>query len=125
MTALLVHEWLTDEGENGSLHVDADVETGALALTTGGATVLLPMTVLESVMERYGKPLDDTVRLEGPHVDLGDGRVLRRIRHRGFYDVIARDFLVLERPSQEPLVEMATAISAALLHFARAAARTP
>jgi hypothetical protein len=125
MTALLVHEWLTEERVHGCLLVDVDVPTGELVVTTVDGSVLLPMAVLESVMERYGKPLEDGVCLDGPELQLGEGRVLRRIRHRGFYDVIARDFLVLERPSQEPLVEMATAISAALLHFARAAARPP
>jgi hypothetical protein len=74
-------------------------------------------------MQRYGKPLDEGVALEGPSVDLGEAGVLRRIRHRGFYDVIARDFIVWEAPGGEPLAELATAVSAALVHFVDAARR--
>ena len=120
MTTLMIHEWVTETGASESLHVG--VVDGELVVHVEGTEVAMPMQVLERVMERYGKPLDPAVKLEGPELDMGDAGVLQRIRHRGFYDVIARDFIVWHPPGREPLAELATAISAALAHFARAAA---
>jgi hypothetical protein len=71
-------------------------------------------------MERYGKPLADGIALDGPSLELGEGRALHRIRHRGRYDVIARDFLVWTTPGQEPLAELAVAVSGALVHLSKA-----
>jgi hypothetical protein len=55
-------------------------------------------------------------------LDLGDGRVLRHIRHLGRYDVIARDYLTYSVPTQEPLCALATTVAGALAHLGRAAA---
>jgi hypothetical protein len=117
---LVLQEWLRDDGERETVEVGA--EEGALLVRASGTTTRLPMKVLERVMERYGKPLADGVPLEGARVDLGDGGALTRIRHRSFYDVIARDFVVWTSPGREPLVELATSVSAALVHFAEAVA---
>jgi hypothetical protein len=119
MSMLTIHEWHNDAGVRETVEVGA--EDGALLVRVAGVGVLLPMNVLERVMERYGKPLADGVPLEGPHVDLGDGATLYRIRHKSFYDVIARDFLVWTSPGRDSLAELATAISAALVHFAEVA----
>ena len=97
--------------EHGELRIRIDHEP-ALALPDGA---------LERVMRRYGRPLADNVAAEGPALDLGGGRALRRLRFRPRYDVIARDYLVLEEPGQEPLAELAIAVTAALVHLARAA----
>jgi hypothetical protein len=118
MGPLLIYEWTADGGGTEALLVS--FEHQALVVHVEGRKVALPVEALARVMERYGKPLDDTVKLEGPTLDLGAHGSLRRIRHRGFYDVIARDFIVWERPEGEPLVEMATAVSAALGHLALA-----
>lgn len=121
MSALLIHESMNAAGERETVEVSA--EAGALVVRVGGAATLLPMLVLERIMERYGKPLDDGVVLDErspDQVDLGGGSALRRIRHRGFYDVVARDFVVWTSPGREPLAELATGISAALVHFAGA-----
>jgi hypothetical protein len=122
MTALTIHESTNDAGVRETVEVSA--EDGALIVFVAGVRTVLPMLVLERVMERYGKPLEDGILLDGPgsaRVDLGGGSVLHRIRHRGFYDVIARDFVVWTSPGREPLAELATGVSAALAHFARAA----
>ncbi len=86
-----------------------------------GPAMPLPDGALERVMHRYGRPLADDIAADGPALDLGGGRVLRRLRFRPRYDVIARDYLVFEEPGQEPLAELAIAVTAALVHLARAA----
>jgi hypothetical protein len=117
---LTIHEWLGDDGASETVALDA--EGGELAVRVGReAPVRLPILALERVMERYGKPLADGIAADGPKLELGDGRALCRIRHRGRYDVIARDFLVWTVPGREPLAELAVAISGALVHLANAA----
>jgi len=120
---LTIHERLLESGERET--VDVGAEDGALVVRVAGESTLLPMSVLEAVMARYGKPLEDGVPLPpgAPSVDLGDGGVLRLVRILGFYDVIAKDFLVWEPrgAGREPLAELATSVSAALVHFVRAA----
>jgi len=118
---LTIHERLLESGERET--VDVGAEDGALVVRVAGESTLLPMSVLEAVMARYGKPLEDGVPLPpgAPSVDLGDGGVLRLVRILGFYDVIAKDYLVWTRDGHEPLAELATAVSAALVHFVRAA----
>ena len=118
---LTIHETLTEAGLRETVDVGLGDEDGALAVRVAGETTLLPMTVLEAVMNRYGKPLEDGVPLDGPSVNLGDAGVLHHIRCLGFYDVIAKDFVVWSRPGHEPLAELATSISAALVHFVNAA----
>jgi len=125
VSALTIHESTNAEGVRET--VDVSASDGALVVSVAGEPTALPMLVLERVMERYGKPLDEGVSLAGPdaeQVDLGGGSALHRIRHRGFYDVIARDFVVWTRAGQEPLVELATSVSAALVHFVDAARRS-
>jgi hypothetical protein len=125
LTGLVIHESFNEAGARETVVVSTE-EDGALVVSVDGAATQLPMVVLERVMERYGKPLEDGIALDGDgsaRVDLGNGSVLHRIRHRGFYDVIARDFVVWTSPGREPLAELASGISAALVHFVNAARR--
>jgi hypothetical protein len=116
---LTIHEWLTEDGSSQTVTVG--VNAGELLVRVGEeAPVSLPILALERVMERYGRPLAEGVVLDGPSLALGEGRVLHRIRHRGRYDVIARDFLVWTTAGSELLVELAVAVSGALVHLARA-----
>lgn len=119
---LTIHESL---GEGGAREtVEVGEEDGALILkTTEAGAVALPMLALERVMDRYGKPLADGIALDGPKVELGAFGVLYMIRHRGWYDVIARDYVVWAPPGREAVAELATAVTAALVHLANAAAR--
>lgn len=102
-------------------------EDGSLAVELEGAAPeshLLPEGVLDAVMTRFGKPLEPTEKLtEVASLDLGDGGRLRHVRHLARYDVIALDYLVLERPGEEPLVAIATTVAGALVHLGRAASR--
>ena len=45
---------------------------------------------------------------------------LVRCTRGALYDVIARDFVVLEREGRAPVAELATTVAAALVHLARA-----
>jgi len=84
-----------------------------------GPGLPLPANAVEIVMRRYGKPLANEVVVDGPGFPLGDGCALKRLRFLPRFDVIARDYLVLCAPDSEPLTELATAVTAALLHLAR------
>jgi hypothetical protein len=118
---LTIHERLCDDGSRET--VDVGREGDSLVVRTAERAALLPMLALERVMERYAKPLEEGIALDGPSVDLGEAGVLYRIRHRGRYDVIARDFVVWAPRGREPVAELATSVSAALVHLARAAER--
>jgi hypothetical protein len=117
---LTIHEWSTDDGKRQSVRVDEGDE--AILVHVGDAPpVSLPLLAVERVMRRYGKPLADGVPLDGPRLDLGNGSALVLIRHLARYDVIARDFLVWTSVGEEPLAELAVAVSGALTHLAEAA----
>ncbi len=73
------------------------------------------------VMERYGKPIDPPFPPALETLALSGGAKLVRFRHLATYDVIARDYLMYEAPQKEPVCELATAVTAALSHLARAA----
>lgn len=69
--------------------------------------------VIDHVMRRYGRPLDDSIALDGESLRCGH-YTLRRLRHRAAVDAEARDYLVWERPDAEPLVCVAATATAAL-----------
>ena len=137
---LTIYEWLTEDGKRETVDLCADEApddapgadddaVGFMVRVGSEPPVRLPIVALERVMERYGKPLADGVALDGPGAasltlgPLGEGGVLYRIRHLARYDVIGKDFIVWKSgPSSEPVAELATAVSAALVHLARAAA---
>jgi hypothetical protein len=77
----------------------------------------LSVAALDRVMVRYGLPLDESIRLEGDALDLGDGRRLRRLRHHAPVDATGRDYLVWERPNEPPLAVIATHATAALRYL--------
>ena len=83
----------------------------------------LPCEALVAVMERFGKPLSADIEAPAPALVLPSGERVSILRHRGFYDVIARDWLVLERAGHETLAELAVSAAAAIEHLARAYAR--
>ena len=118
---LRIHEVSLPDGglEETCLSSNGD----ALGVHVGGALIgTLPVSAIDVVMARYAKPLSEGIAVEGPSLTLAGGRVLCMLRHRARYDVIARDFLVISAPGAEPLAELATSVTAALVHLARAAA---
>lgn len=119
---LRIHEATLQSGELASIFIRMDGEV--LALVSDEGTRVLPDGALDAVMARYGSPLEDQASVrEVASLDLGLGRRLRHVRHLARYDVIAKDWLVYERPGEEPLCALATTVAAALDYLARAAAR--
>jgi hypothetical protein len=96
-------------------------QEGELSLTVGAESLALPAGALDAVLKRYGKPLAEDVPAASvaERLDLGDGRSLVRFRFMARYDVIARDYLVLYAPDEEPLCELATSVAGVLAHLAR------
>jgi hypothetical protein len=127
--AMKIHE--TAKADGSLAAVDLRVEGDELVIAVNDENdrpLALPGGALERVMQRYGAPLEDGTKLtEVAAIDLGNGARLRHVRHLARYDVIAKDWLVYEREGEgeEPLCALANTVAAALVHLARAAARTP
>lgn len=82
-----------------------------------GADGELSVAGLDRVMCRYGRPVDPEIRLDGEALELPGGHRLRRLRHRALVDATGRDYLVWERPGEEPLAVVATMATAALRYL--------
>ncbi len=77
----------------------------------------LSITAVDRVMCRYGRALDPTIGLVGDHLDLPNGYRLRRLRYHAVVDTEGRDYLVWERPDEEPLAAVGTMVTAALRYL--------
>lgn len=98
------------------------VREGELEIEEDGVARLLPSGALRAVLARYGAPFDASERIaEVAALELGAGERLRHVRHLAGYDVIARDYLVLEVPGSESQCALAAQVTSALLFLARAA----
>jgi hypothetical protein len=121
---LKIHEATTASGALEEVFLG--VFDGPLAIVNDDGTFALPEGSVGAVMTRFGAPLDPASELvEVAAMDLGQGRILRHVRHLATYDVIARDYLVYDAPDAEPLCALATTVAGALDHLARATARRP
>lgn len=115
---LRIHEFTKPDGQLATVSLEA-AEGASLRLVTEGESLAVPPGALEAVMERYGAPLDATERVV-PVGELAlEAAKLRHVRHLARYDVIARDYLVFERPDREPVCVLATTVAGALAHIAR------
>jgi hypothetical protein len=121
--ALKIHETTSSDGQTLTETFLVVQEDGALAIVSSAEsepTRKLPYGALEAVMKRYGAELDAKEKLiEVGELTFDDGRRLRHVRHLGFYDVIARDYLIYEMPDAAPLFAMAITVAGALEHLAR------
>src|SRR5262249_43488131 len=120
---LKIHEVTTESGELSDigLRLTQDGEAG-LELVEAAGALPLPPTALEKVLARYGAPFDPQARITPvAELDLGGGRRLRHVRHLAGYDVVERDYLVLEMPDAETLCAPGATVAAALKHLALAA----
>src|SRR5215510_5262645 len=96
-----VRTWASSDGVHMCVHDDQ------------GSIGELPLHVVHQVMCRYGRALDCDIPLEGDSLVCGSYR-LSRLRYHAPVDAEARDYLVWERPGDEPLACIATTATAAL-----------
>jgi hypothetical protein len=97
------------------------IEDGVMVIRSDEGAFELPDGALDAVMARFGKPLDSSERVsEVDAMAIGQGRVLRHVRHLARWDVIARDHLVYEADGCEPVCALATTVAGALQHLGRA-----
>jgi hypothetical protein len=121
---LKIHE--TDaEGRLSGVYLRVpDGAPGSLEIVEESGALALPPQALEKVLERYGAPFDAEAEIVVvAELDLGDGRKLKHVRHLAGYDVVPRDYLVLDGTGAEALCAMAATVAGALLHLARVAQR--
>jgi hypothetical protein len=98
--------WLEMDGDRLVLHVEGEPKKE------------VPLQVLDIVMRRYGKPLDDDVGIDGPRLVIAD-RTIAMLRYRPRYDVIAKDYVVYAATGEPPVAELATAVAGALQYLVR------
>lgn len=133
-TRLCVFERQIAEGELQRTWLHAD----PLALQLGDdAPRLLPPGCLGRVFERYGQPFDEAEiarssrQLEWMGELISPHGNVRRFRHRSWFDVVARDFVVYsplpssagEHSAPGARFDLCTSVAAALEHLAAAYAR--
>lgn len=138
-TSVLLDESIDEHGASRFVRLRRDAD-GAFALCResalrdGSSEVWpLPPGAVEAVMKRYGKPLESASVLRGTieslaldgalpaaHAHHEGGLRLVRFRHLARFDVVARDYVALVGPRAEPICELATAVTSALFHLARA-----
>ncbi len=86
----------------------------------------LSIAAVDRVMVRYGRALDPDIALDGEHLAFANDHRLRRLRYHAPVDTEGRDYLVWERPNEEPLAVVATMATAALRYLVlRLAAERP
>lgn len=88
--------------------------TALLVADDDGVRGLLPVVAVDRVMARYGRPLEDGLAADGESIALAGGYRLRRFRFHAIVDAEARDYLIWERPGDEPLAAISATVAAAL-----------
>jgi hypothetical protein len=118
----LIDERLDERGEphRTTLRRDGEGEGAPLAVEEDGVLLgHVSVLALRTVMQRYARPLDPDVPINGPALQLG-AEALRRMRHRAPVDAIGRDYLVWESGGAEPAAALSVSVAAALRHLAAA-----
>jgi len=122
---LRIHEYSSTTGELSSVYLRraGELAEAPLELVSDEGVWALPPGALAAVLARFGAPFDEDARSSLiATLHLGENESLRHVRHLAGYDVIARDYLVYERPNHEALCALGATIAAALLHLGRAQA---
>ncbi len=122
---LKIHELTNQAGALEGVYLRfASAEPQGLEIVDASGALAVPAGALEKVLERYGAPFDATARIKVvAELELGAGRRLRHVLHLAGYDVVARDYLVLEQAEGEALCAPGATVAGALQHLARANAR--
>lgn len=115
-TGLVLDERILADGRHAK--TIATISDGHLHLADDdGASGALSIAALDRVMQKYGRPLEAELAVTGDALDCGDGKRLRRFRYHAIVDAEGRDYLVWERPGEEPLAVIATHATAALRYL--------
>jgi hypothetical protein len=118
---LKIHELTLANGELAGVFLRVAADEGRLEIVDPEGVLPVPSGALEKVMTRYGAPFDAAARIQVVgELQLGAGRRLRQVRHLAGYDVIARDYLVLDADDGQALCALGTSVAGALQHLARA-----
>lgn len=97
------------------------VADGHLEIVVGSERLALPEGAPRAVFARLGAPLDAGEPVcEIGRLELASGVRVAHVRHLDRFDVIARDYVVLEADGEPPLVATALPVVRALEHLARA-----
>jgi hypothetical protein len=115
---LKIHEAAREDGSLAEVFLTE--RDDALVLVDDAGEHPLPDRALAAVMKRYGRELEGALPEGGARLVLRSGAVLVRFRFKGTFDVIARDYIAFAAPGEAPVCELATAVTAALSHLARA-----
>jgi hypothetical protein len=117
---LKIHELTDHDGELVSIYLRVTDSQGLEIVDSQGALPLPPQAV-EKVLARFGAPFDAEARITVvAELELGAGQRLRHVRHLAGYDVVARDYVVLDSRTGEPLCAPGATVAGALQHLARA-----
>ncbi len=84
-----------------------------------GSAGELSIEALDTVMCRYGRPLDPSISVTGDALELPGGQRVRRLRYHAAVDATGRDYLVWERPGHEPIAVIAAMATSALRYLAK------
>ena len=118
LAVLLLDERILADGTHAKSWASADAAGERIHLRDDDGTEgELSIAALDRVMVRYGRALDPAIVLDGEHLALAGGHRLRRLRYHAPVDAEARDYLVWERPNEEPLAVVATMATAALRYL--------
>jgi hypothetical protein len=115
---LLIDEHLRLDGTTVRTHLG--YQDGRVTITSDdGVRGALSDAAIVKVMERYGRPLDLAIAplADAPRLGIGAGASLRMLRFRARVDAEARDWLVLDRPGDEPLAALSNGVAAALRYL--------
>jgi len=113
---LLLDERILADGRHVKTWASAEGDRVRIA-DEGTPGAVMSIAALDRVMCHFGKPLEPGVGVDGESLALGD-RTLRRLRFHAAVDATGRDYLVWERPGEEPLVVLATTVTGALRYLA-------
>ena len=119
---LKIHEVTDASGELSGIYLDYETASESLVLVDTAGRRRLPFVALEKVITRFGAPFDPEARVTRVQsLDLGGGRRLEHVRHLAGYDVVERDYVVLElADGREAHCAHGATVAAALQHLARA-----
>jgi len=121
-----IHEVTAPDGRLSGIYLRLTSDAPeALEIVDADGVQAVPEGALEKVLARYGAPFDSDARIiVVAELALSPGKRLRHVQHLAGYDVVMRDYLVLDAEGAEPLCAPGATVAAALQHLASAWART-